>query len=154
MAVMTDPRSVPLQPITPALAFRNAAGAIDFYTRAFGAREIMRLTMPDGTIAHAELDIAGGTISLAEEDAKYNATPETLGGTSVVLQLYVANVDAFVARAVEAGATVTIPVADQFYGDRSGRLTDPYGYVWLISTRTEDMTPEEMQRRMDAMMRG
>lgn len=151
---MTDPRSAALQPITPALAFRNAAAAIDFYTRAFGARETMRLTMPDGSIAHAELDIAGGTISLAEEDAKYNATPETLGGTSVVLQLYVANVDAFVARAVEAGATLVIPIADQFYGDRSGRVKDPYGYVWLISTRKEEMSAEEMQRRMDEMMRG
>ena len=151
---MTHPRSAALQPITSALAFRNAVGAIDFYTRAFGARELMRLTMPDGTIAHAELDIAGGTLSLSEEDPKYNATPETLGGTSVVLQLYVADVDAFVARAVDAGAQVVIAVADQFYGDRSGRLKDPYGYLWIVSTRKEDLSTAEMQRRMDVMVRG
>jgi PhnB protein len=151
---MTDARPAAPQPITPMLAFRDAPGAIDFYTRAFGARELMRLSMPDGTIAHAELDIAGGRLSLAGEDPKYNATPQTLGGTSVILQLYVADVDAFVARAVEAGAEVAIPVADQFYGDRSGRLKDPYGYVWIVSTRQEDMSTEEMQRRLDAMMRS
>ncbi len=141
-------------PITPALAFRDAPGAIDFYARAFGAIERMRLTMPDGTIGYAEIEIAGGMIMLAQEDPKYNTAPATLGGTTVVLQVYVPDADAFVQRAVAAGATLVMPVADQFYGDRSGRLTDLYGYVWTIATRKETMTADEMQRRMDAMMQA
>jgi PhnB protein len=150
---MTDHVPAGFQPITPALAFRDAAAAIEFYTRAFGATELMRLTMPDGTIGHAELEIAGGTITLAEENPKYNAAPGTLGGTTVVLQIYVPDVDSFVDRAVPAGATVVIPVADQFYGDRSGRLQDPYGYLWIIATRQETMSAAEMQRRLDATVR-
>ena len=142
------------QPITPALAFRDAPGAIEFYGRAFGASERMRLTMPDGTIGYAEIDIAGGTIMVAQEDPKYNTAPATLGGTTVVLQIYVPDVDAFVQRAVDGGATLVMPVADQFYGDRSGRLADPFGYVWIIATRKETMSAEEMQRRMDAMMQA
>ena len=122
--------------------------------RAPGATEVMRLTMPDGTIGYAEIEIASGRIMLAQEDPKYNTAPATLGGTTVVLQIYVPDVDAFVQRAVDGGATLTMPVANQFYGDRSGRLADPFGYVWTIATRQETMTADERQRRMDAMMQA
>jgi PhnB protein len=140
------------QPISPSLAFPDAPAAIAFYVRAFGATEVMRLTMPDGSIGHAEIDIAGGRVMLAAENPQFNASPGTLGGTSVVLQVYVPDVDAFVERAVAAGATLVIPVADQFYGDRSGRLRDPFGYLWIVATHKEDVSPGEMQRRLDAMM--
>ncbi len=140
------------QPINPSLAFPDAPQALAFYTRAFGATEVMRLTMADGSIGHAEIDVAGGRIMLASENPQFNASPATLGGTTVVLHLYVPDVDAFVARAVAAGATVVIPVADQFYGDRSGRLRDPFGYLWIVATRKENLSPGEVQRRFDAMM--
>jgi PhnB protein len=139
------------QPITPVLAFRDAAGAIEWYTRAFGAAETLHLTAPDGTIAHAELQIAGGMIMLAEENPQYNATPATLGGTSVILHLYVPDVDAFAQRAVEGGARIVVPIADQFYGERSGRLADPYGYLWIVATSKEQVPEEEMQRRFEAL---
>jgi PhnB protein len=109
--------------------------------------------MPDGSIGHAEIDIAGGRVMLAAENPKFNASPATLGGTTIVLHIYVPDVDAFVERAVAAGATVVIPVEDQFYGDRSGRLRDPFGYLWIVATRKEDVAAGEMQRRLDAMMR-
>jgi PhnB protein len=140
--------------VTPMLAIRGAVEAIEFYRHAFGARETMRLTGPGGSIAHAELAIGDGLIMLAEEDPRFNAVPEVLGGTPVIVHLYVPDVDAVVARAVQAGARVLIPVADQFYGDRAGRIADPYGHVWIVSTRQAEMTPEEMQRRFEALMAG
>jgi PhnB protein len=155
MATDNDIPHIPegYQPISPSLAFPDAPQAIAFYTRAFGATEIMRLTMPDGSIGHAEIDVAGGRIMLAAENPRFNASPATLGGTSIVLHIYVPDVDAFVERAVAAGATVVIPVEDQFYGDRSGRLRDPFGYLWIVATHKEDVSAAEMQRRLDAMMR-
>lgn len=137
--------------IAPMLAIRGAVEAMEFYRHAFGARETMRLTGPGGSIAHAELAIGEGVIMLAEEDPKFNAVPEALGGTPVVIHLYVPDVDAVVARAVGAGARVLIPVADQFYGDRAGRIADPYGHVWIISTRKEELSQEEVQRRFEAL---
>lgn len=139
--------------ITAALAFQDPAAAIDFYKRAFGATEVLRLTAADRSILHAELKIAGGMIMLSPEDSQYNATPATLGGTTVVLHLYVPDADAFAQRAVEAGARLVIPIADQFYGDRSGRLEDPFGYLWVVATRKEVLSAEDMQRRFDDMMR-
>lgn len=143
--------------VTPYLAVRDAAAAIEFYQRAFGAVEEFRLTDPAGRVVHAHLrfgDGAGGVIMLAEEQGEFNASPQKLGGTSVILHLEVADADALVARAVAAGARVVFPVKDQFYGQRAGRILDPFGHAWLIATTIEDVTPAEMQRRFDAMMRG
>ena len=135
--------------ITPYLSVKGAADAIEFYKKAFGATEMSRLPNPDGTLGHAEIKIANALVMLADEYPAYgNLSPKTLGGSSVRLHMYVEDVDAVFEKAVAAGAKVLIPVANQFYGDRSGRLEDPYGHVWLISTHVEDLTPEECDRRM------
>jgi PhnB protein len=138
--------------VTAYLIIRNAARALEFYQRAFGATEVMRLPGPNGTIGHAEIRIGEGHVMLADENVDMGyRSPETLGDSPVSLMFYVDDVDARVARAVAAGATVKHPVKDQFYGDRSGSVTDPFGYVWTIATHTEDVAPDEMQRRMAAM---
>ena len=135
--------------ITPYLSVKGAAAAIEFYKKAFGAIELMRLPGPDETLGHAEIKIGDALVMLADEYPDYgNLSPKTLGGSSVRLHMYVEDVDAFFEKAVAAGAKVLIPVADQFYGDRSGRLEDPFGHVWLVSTHVEDVTPEECDRRM------
>jgi PhnB protein len=137
--------------VVPYLSVKGAADAIEFYKKAFGATELMRLPGPDGTLGHAEIKIGNALVMLADENPDYgNLSPKTLGGSAVRLHMYVEDVDAFFERAVAAGAKVLIPVADQFYGDRSGRLEDPFGHVWLFSTHIEDVSPEEMQRRMEA----
>jgi len=134
--------------VTPYLAIDGAAAAIDFYKKAFGATERMRMGGPEGKIGHAEIEIEGGLIMLADEfpDMAFRS-PKTLGGSPVTMHIYVQDVDAFCARAVAAGATVLRPVADQFYGDRSGQLKDPFGHTWSIATHVEDVSEEEMQRR-------
>jgi PhnB protein len=133
------------------LRLKNAAAAIEFYKQAFGAREIMRFT-GHGRIAHAELAIGNSIVFLGEEAPDYGYPgPQTLGGSPVGMHLYVDDADAFVTRAVAAGARLVSPVSDQFYGDRSGQVVDPFGYGWTIATRTEDMPVEEMQRRMAEM---
>jgi len=135
--------------ITPYLSVKGAADAIEFYKKAFGAIEMMRLPNPDGTLGHAEIKIGNALVMLADEYPDYgNLSPKTLGGSSVRLHMYVEDVDAFFEKAVAAGAKVLIPLADQFYGDRSGRLEDPFGHVWLVSTHVEDVSPDEMERRM------
>jgi PhnB protein len=136
------------------LAIRNAAAALDFYQRAFGAVEVMRLTDPAGTVVHGEFKIGEALIMVAEENPQFNRSPQTLGGTSVILNVYVPDVDAIFARATAAGAKVVFPISDQFYGDRTGRLEDPFGHMWIFSTRIEDVSPAEMQRRMDALIKG
>jgi len=137
---------------TPYLSVRGASAAIEFYKRAFGATEITRLVQPDGRIGHAEIDISGARIMLADEFPEIGfKSPESLGGSPVNIHLDVSDVDAVARRAVAAGATVVRPVQDQFYGDRSGQIRDPFGYAWTISTRKETLTTEEMQRRIDAM---
>ncbi len=137
--------------ITPYLGVKDAAAAIEFYKRAFGATELMRLPMPDGKIGHAEVKIGNSIVMLADESPEASHySPQTLGGSSVKLHMYVEDVDAFFERATAEGAKVIIPVADQFYGDRSGRLEDPFGHLWIVSTHTEDVSPEEMNRRMQA----
>jgi PhnB protein len=136
---------------TPYLSIKGAESAIEFYQKAFGATEIMRLRMPNGKVAHAQIKIGAALIMMADTDDKYHVEPPPLGASPVVIALQVESVDAFVARAVEAGAKVVIPVADQFYGERSGRLVDPFGHVWIISTRTEDLSPAEVQKRFDAL---
>jgi PhnB protein len=135
--------------VTPYLSVKGAAEAIEFYKKGFGAIEIMRLPNPDGTLGHAEIKIGDALIMLADEFPEYgNLSPKTLGGSAVRLHMYVEDVDAFFEKAIAAGAKVLIPVANQFYGDRSGRLEDPFGHVWLVSTHVEDLTPEEIDRRM------
>jgi PhnB protein len=140
--------------VTPYLAVNGAARAIEFYKTAFGATEVMRLPGPDGKIAHAEIKIGDSIIMLADENLEWgNRSPQTLGGSPVMIALYIVDVDTVAHRAVAAGATLLVPIADQFYGDRSGRLADPFGHVWMIATHIEDVPPEEMQKRFDAMMK-
>jgi PhnB protein len=153
--MMNQPvKSIPegFQSATPMLVIRDAARAIEFYKTAFGATEIMRLTDPDGAIAHAELQIGDSIIMLAEENPEFNASPQRLGGSTVILNLYVEDADALMQQAVDAGAEIVFPIKDQFYGDRSGRIVDPFGHIWIISTRIEDVSPDEMQRRFDDMV--
>ena len=134
--------------VTPYLTVNDAASAIEFYKKAFGATELMRLADPSGKIGHAEIRIGDSPIMLAEEFPEYgNRSPQSLGGSPVVIHLYVEDVDAVASQAIAVGAKVLIPVGDQFYGDRSGRFTDPFGHVWIISTHKEDVSPEEMQKR-------
>ena len=137
--------------IVPYLIVAGAADAIEFYRAAFGAEVTMRLDMPDGRVGHAELDILGAEIALADEYPEQSIVgPASLGGTSVTLRIVVPDVDAFVATAAEAGATVEREVADQFYGSRAGTLIDPFGHRWNVQTPIEDVSVDEMQRRLDA----
>ena len=138
--------------ITPYLSIKGAADAIEFYKRAFGAKEVMRLAQPDGRIGHAELQLGDSRVMLADEfpDMDFRS-PQSIGGSPVTLHMYVEDVDAVVKQAVGAGAKVTRPVQDQFYGDRSGTLIDPYGHVWHVSTHKEDLSPEEINKRAAAL---
>ncbi len=137
---------------TPYLSVRGASAAIEFYKKAFGAREVTRLVQPDGRIGHAEINIDGARIMLADEFPEIGfRSPESLGGSPVNIHLDVPDVDAVARQAIAAGAKLVRPVTDQFYGDRSGQLSDPFGYTWTVSTHKETMTTEEMQRRMDEM---
>jgi PhnB protein len=139
---------------TPYLIVKGAAAAIDFYKKAFGATELMRLADPSGKIGHAEIKIGDSPIMLADEvPAMGIRSPQTLGGAGVSILLYVEDVDARFNQAVAAGATAVRPLQDQFYGDRSGTLTDPFGHVWTIATHNEDVPPEEIDRRFEAMMK-
>jgi PhnB protein len=141
--------------VTPYLTIQGAAKAIDFYKKAFGAEELMRMNMPDGKIAHAEVSIGGSVVMLHDEAPDWKAfSPATVGDTSVSIMLYVDDVDAVVKRAVDAGATLTMEVANQFYGDRSGGIKDPFGHKWHIATHVEDVPPDEMQRRAQKMFGG
>lgn len=137
--------------ITPGLTVRGGAAAIDFYKKAFGAEEVTRMAMPDGSLAHAELRIGDSRIMLGDEDPAFgNQSPEALNGTPVTLVIYVEDADAMFTRALAAGATEVRPMVDQFYGDRTGTLKDPFGHQWTIGKHIEDVSPEEMDRRMAA----
>ncbi len=137
--------------VTPYLIVKGAAQALEFYQTAFGATLLMRMDGPEGRVMHAEIKIGDSPIMLADEAPDLGLRgPLSLGGTSASLLLYVDDVDVRFATAVAAGATVQRPVKDQFYGDRSGTLTDPFGHVWTLATHVEDVSPEEMQRRMQA----
>lgn len=139
--------------MTPYLCVAGAADAIAFYVRAFGAIETMRLAEPDGRIGHAEITIGGAPLMLSDEYPEEGVqSPKTIGGTPVAIHVYVADVDALAERAAAAGATIVRPVADQFYGDRSTTLLDPFGHRWFFATRKEEVGNEEMQRRYDALM--
>lgn len=138
--------------VTPYLAIKNAAQALEFYKDAFGATETFVLRVPDGRVGHAEIRLGDSIIMLADEFPEYGGqSPHTLGGSPVSIHLYVADVDAFFKRAVAAGATERKPVMDQFYGDRSGQLEDPFGHLWWVATHKEDVAPEELQKRVEAM---
>ena len=139
--------------VIPYLHVQGAARAIEFYQRAFGATEVLRLSEPDGRIGHAEILIGGARIMLADEYPEYGILgPQSLGGTSVSLHLTVPDVDAFAQQAVAAGAKLAKPIKDEFYGERGGRLEDPFGHVWQVMTPIEEVSPEEMQRRYDALL--
>jgi PhnB protein len=141
--------------LTPYIVVPDGAAAIAFYTHVFGASERLRLAAPNGRIGHAELNIGGSVVMLADEHPEHGAyAPGHFGGSPVTLHLYVEDVDAVVAKAVAAGGKLIRPVADQFYGDRSGSITDPFGHVWHIATHIEDVSPEELSRRADAAMQG
>jgi PhnB protein len=151
---------MPVKPIpdgyrtaTPYFIVNNAANAIEFYKAAFGAREVVRLADPSGKVMHAEIRLGDSPLMIADEfpDMGYRS-PQSLGGSPVSVLLYVEDVDALFRRALAAGATATMAVADHFDGDRRGTLTDPFGHVWLLATRREDMTPEELRKRFEAMM--
>lgn len=139
--------------ITPYLYVKGAARAIDFYQHAFGANVRMRMDAPNGKVGHAELEIGNACIMLADEAPDMGAhSPETVGGTPVGLMLYVEDVDAVVAKAEKAGARVTRPIENQFYGDRLGCIEDPFGHSWYIATHVEDVEPAELERRAKARM--
>jgi PhnB protein len=138
--------------VTPYLVIKGAAQAIDFYKKTFGASEIMRMDDPSGRIGHAELKLGDSHIMLADEypEMKFRS-PAAYGGSPVSLLLYVDDVDATVALATRNGARVEREVKDQFYGDRMGTIVDPFGHIWSIATHKEDVSPEEMKKRMAAM---
>ena len=143
------------QAVTPYLCIKGAGSAIEFYRKAFGATELMRVSGPGGSVGHAEIEIGGSRLMLADEFPAMNFRgPQSVGGTPVHIHLYVEDVDAMFDRAVKAGAKVLRGVADQFYGDRSGSVEDPFGHVWHLATHKEDLSIEEVQRRAAQMKAG
>lgn len=151
----TNPVPSGFSAVTPYLTVSNAAKAIEFYAKAFGATERGRLNMPDGKIGHAELVIGGTVVMLADEFPEFgNVSPHTLKGATAGFALYVADVDAAFAQAVAAGATVKEPVENKFWGDRAGSIVDPFGHKWTLLTRLEEVSFPEMQRRMAQMFAG
>ncbi len=141
--------------LSPYLIVRDAARAIDFYTKAFGAQEQYRLAMPSGKVGHAELTIGNATIMLADEHPDFGAlSPPTIGGSPVRLHLTVDDADAAVERAVAAGATIVRPLKNEFYGERTAMILDPFGHSWHVAAHVEDVTPEEMQRRVGAALQS
>ena len=139
--------------ISPYLAVDDAAEAIEYYKKAFGAEETERMEAPGGKIGHAELKIGDSHVMLSDPFPQASTTPpKELGGTSASIFMYVEDVDAVVQKAVDAGATVTMEVEDQFWGDRFGSITDPFGHNWSIATHIEDLTPEEIEERSKAAM--
>jgi len=141
--------------VTPYLIIAGAARALDFYKRAFDAKELMRIPAPNDRIGHAEIRIGNSVIMMADEHPEIEArSPAHYGGSPVSIMVYLEDVDRQFKQAIEAGATEVRPVADQFYGDRSGTLKDPFGHSWHLSTRKEDVSVEEMNRRMAAMQKA
>jgi PhnB protein len=137
--------------VTPYLIFNGASEAIEFYKQALGATEVLRLADPGGTVHHAEIAIGDSRVMLADEHPEIQAlSPKTIGGSPVTMHVYVEDVDAAVERAVKAGAKLIRPVADQFYGDRTGGIEDPFGYRWYMATHKEDLTMDEIRRRAAA----
>jgi PhnB protein len=145
---------VDIHEVYPYLRVHSTAEAIDFYARAFGATELFRLTEPSGRIGHAEIKIGPTTLMLADEYPEHGICgPRTLGGTTFSIHLHVSDVDNVFAQAVSAGATIVRPLKDQFYGERSGTVRDPFGHEWLLGSHIETVAPEEMQRRYTEMFK-
>ena len=140
----------PVRSVSLYMCIAGASAAIDFYREAFGAKELSRLAEPDGKIGHAELQIGNTVLMISDEYPDYGAlSPKTIGGSSVRIHLDVADVDAFAERAIKAGATLVRPIEDQFYGDRTGQLADPFGYTWIVATHKKDVSIEDMQKEFD-----
>lgn len=157
MATQVKPIPEGYHSVSAYISVKGAAEALAFYKRAFGAEELFRMPMPDGRIGHAEIQIGDSRIMMADENDMADAvtaSPATLGGTTVGFNIYVPDVDAQFKRAVDAGATVKRPIQNQFYGDRSGTLQDPFGHIWTLATHVEDVSPDEMNRRMKDMPTG
>jgi PhnB protein len=153
MSEKTNYRREGYHSVTPCLCVSDAARAIEFYKEAFGATEIKRMEMPDGKIGHAEILLGDSRVALADEFPEMGfRSPQSIGGAATHFVLYDEDADARVERAVAAGAKLTRPVKDQFYGDRSGSVEDPFGHHWYIATHVEDLSHEEIKRRMDAEM--
>lgn len=152
MSTKIDPIPKGYHTITPCLAVRDAARAIEFYKQALNAEQIMLMTGPDGkTVMHAELKIGDSIFMLGEESPDMGCSgPQTIGGTPVSLFLYVDDVDRWYERAVKAGATSTMPITDMFWGDRFGQVTDPFGHKWGLATHIKDLTPEEIKKGQEA----
>ena len=141
--------------ITPYLYITGAARALEFYKEVFGATELMRIGAPGGKIGHAEIKIGDSLVMLADEFSEMDErSPQSFGGSPVGLLLYVEDVDALAERAVAAGAKLQSPLEDKFYGDRMGKLVDPFGHIWAIATHKEDVSPEEMEKRIAAFECG
>lgn len=153
---MTDANPVPPLPdhpvLSPKLVVRGVGRAIEFYRQVFAAEPLMSLADNDGQVVHAEMDLGGCRLMLADEVERYGSqSPQSLGGSPCCLHVYVEDTDAVVNAAVDAGAKLLIPVSEQFYGDRTGRFEDPFGHVWIVATRVEDVQLAELQRRWDDM---
>jgi len=141
--------------VTPYLILHDATAALEFYKKAFGAVELLRMPAPGGRIGHAEIRIGDSPVMLADENLEINArSARTIGGSPISLMVYVPNVDAVVAQAVAAGGKLVRPVADQFYGDRTGGVDDPFGFHWYIATHVEDVPPDELEKRAAKAMGG
>ena len=141
--------------VTPYLILHDATAALEFYKKAFGAVELLRMPAPGGRIGHAEIRIGDSPVMLADENLEINArSARTIGGSPISLMVYVPNVDAVVAQAVAAGGKLVRPVADQFYGDRTGGVDDPFGFHWYIATHVEDVSPDELEKRAAKAMGG
>ena len=151
MATNVKPIPEGYHTVTPYLIIKGAAEAIEYYKKALGAKERMSMPQPDGRVGHAELQIGDSVVMLADEFPEMNVrSPKSIGGSAVTIHLYVDDVDAVAKKAVAAGAKELTPVKDQFYGDRAGKIEDPFGHIWYISTHKEDLSMEEIERRRKA----
>jgi uncharacterized glyoxalase superfamily protein PhnB len=154
---MAKVKAIPegMHSVTPHLICAGAANAIEFYKKAFGAEEGGRMPGPDGKLMHAMIRIGGSPVMLVDEMPEWGALgPKTLKGSPVTIHLYVENADAVFERAIKAGAKAVMPIADQFWGDRYGKLEDPFGHHWSVATHVRDVSPEEMQKAMRSMQKA
>ncbi len=154
MANKVNPIPEGFHTVTPYLCVKDATRAIEFYKKAFGATEVMHLVDPSGKIGNAQIQIGDSMVMLADEFPEMGfLSPQSLGGSPVSISLFVEDADALASQAIAAGAKVLRPVADQFWGERFGKFEDPFGHIWNIQTRTEEVSPEEMQRRYDELLK-